>query len=72
LAILSVIGDIPYEKPLKLAVYSSGDYEFLFTIIPAEKLPPEEVAYHVIEHVADEPEGAFLNWEPMDHQRYQH
>jgi thiamine-monophosphate kinase len=69
-AMIPVIGDIPYEKALELAVYGGGDYELLFTI-PAERLPLEGMTYHVIGHVVGEP-GAFLNGVPMERRGYQH
>jgi thiamine-monophosphate kinase len=69
-AMIPVIGDIPYEKALELAVYGGGDYELLFTI-PAERLPLEGVDYHAIGHVIGEP-GAFLNGVPMERRGYQH
>jgi thiamine-monophosphate kinase len=69
-AMIPVIGDIPYEKALELAVYGGGDYELLFTI-PAEKLPLEGMTWHVIGHVVGEP-GAFLNGIPLERRGYQH
>jgi thiamine-monophosphate kinase len=69
-AMLPVIGDVPYEKALELAVYGGGDYELLFTI-PAERLPLEGMTYHVIGHVVGEP-GAFLNSATMERRGYQH
>jgi thiamine-monophosphate kinase len=69
-AMVPVIGDIPSEKALDLALYGGGDYELLFTI-PADRLPVEGVPLHVIGRVVREP-GVFLDGVRMERRGYQH
>jgi len=67
---LPLIGDIPREKALDLALYGGGDYELLFTV-PPDRLPIKGIPMHVIGEVTREP-GIFVDGKPMERRGYQH
>jgi thiamine-monophosphate kinase len=69
-ALLPLMGDIPQEKALELALYGGGDYELLFTI-PPERLPVEGVACRIVGEVVEEP-GVLVDGVPLERRGYQH
>lgn len=69
-AMMPLMGDIPPEKALELALYGGGDYELLFTI-PPERLPVEGVPYRVVGEVVEE-SGVLVDGVPMARRGYQH